>query len=261
MARNGKTDPSSPSLFDPSPPDHHSLPELPAAWREVLEPQTLQPYWPELMRFLAAERAGATILPPESDVFHAFRATPLDRVKVLILGQDPYPTPGVAHGLCFSVQPGVKVPASLRNIYRELHDDLGIQPVAHGCLKTWAKRGVLLLNACLTVRAGEPNSHAGRGWEKFTDAAIRAVNELPRPVVFLLWGGFAKKKAKRIDAARHAVIAGVHPSPLSASGGFFGSKPFSKVNAALVAAGQEPIDWRLPESAGDRIPGRNSSVR
>lgn len=218
---------------------------LPASWRAALESQTRELYWPDLMRFLANERTSREVLPPEADVFNAFRFTPLDTVKVLVLGQDPYPTPGVAHGLCFSVRPGVKIPASLRNIYRELHDDLDIEPAPHGCLTAWAERGVLLLNTSLTVRAGDPNSHAGRGWEQFTDAAIRAVDDLPRSIAFVLWGKAAQKKVKLIDASRHAVIEGVHPSPLSAHIGFFGSKPFSKVNAGLVAAGQEPIDWRL----------------
>lgn len=235
-------------MTQPTPTSIAGLPtDLPASWLDVLAPQTREPYWPQLMRFLAAERAQGVVFPAEADVFNAFRSTPVDRVKVLILGQDPYPTPGVAHGLCFSVQPGVKVPASLRNIYRELQDDLGVKPVQHGCLKAWAERGVLLLNACLTVRSGESNSHSGQGWERFTDAAIRAVNELPHPVVFVLWGAFAQKKEKLIDAVRHVVVKGVHPSPLSARHGFFGSKPFSQVNAALVAHGQEPIDWQLPE--------------
>jgi len=241
-----------PSLFDASDGLPHTgpvafpLPEdLPASWRQALAAQAQQSYWADLMRFVSMERASHDILPPEGDVFDAFRFTPLEHVKVLILGQDPYPTPGVAHGLCFSVRPGVKTPASLRNIHRELHNDLGIDPPAHGCLTAWGQRGVLLLNACLTVRAGAPNSHAGNGWERFTDAAIGAVNDLPRPIVFVLWGNAAQKKEKLIDGRRHAVIKGVHPSPLSANGGFFGSRPFSKVNAALAAAGQEPIDWRV----------------
>lgn len=224
------------------PPD-----DLPESWRAALTAACEAPEWIRLQEFLQAERATHEVFPAECDTFNAFRFTPLDAVKIVILGQDPYPTPGVAHGLCFSVKPGVTIPASLRNMYRELHDDLGIEPASHGCLTVWAKRGVLLLNTCLTVRSGEPNSHAKRGWERFTDKAIRAVNDLPRPVVFVLWGKAAQKKAELIDATRHAVIAGVHPSPLSAHSGFFGSKPFSKVNAALEAAGQEPIDWRLPD--------------
>lgn len=229
--------------------------DLPVSWLDALDREPREPYWLKLMQFLAAERAAGAVFPAECDVFNAFRWTPLEKVKVLILGQDPYPTPGVAHGLCFSVQPDVKAPASLRNIYRELESDLGITPASHGCLQEWAERGVLLLNSCLTVRSGAANSHAGRGWEQFTDAAIRAVNALPRSVVFLLWGSFAQKKEKLIDTSRRVVIKGVHPSPLSASGGFFGSKPFSKVNAALVAAGQEPIDWRLSPLPVGRIDG------
>lgn len=256
MARKRKPATQTASLFDPGedapqtrPADVPGLPDdLPTSWRKALDPETHQPYWAELMRFVAAERAAHEVLPPGPDVFNAFRFTPLEKVEVLILGQDPYPTPGVPHGLCFSVRPGVKVPASLRNIYRELHDDLGVKPVSHGYLAAWAERGVLLLNACLTVRANAPNSHAGKGWEKFTDAAIRAVNDRKRPVVFLLWGSYAQKKEKLIDAGRHVVIKGVHPSPLSASNGFFGSRPFSKVNAALTAAGEKPIDWQLPET-------------
>jgi len=245
------TDDPVPPPDDPAlPPDAPALPaDLPASWRKALDLETRQPYWADLTRFLAAERATQTVLPPEADVFNAFRFTPLERVEVLLLGQDPYPTPGVAHGLCFSVRPGVRLPASLRNIYRELEADVGAKPVAHGYLAAWARQGVLMLNACLTVRAGEPNSHAGKGWEKFTDAAIRAVNARERPVVFLLWGSYAQKKEKLIDAGRHVVIKGVHPSPLSADKGFFGSKPFSKVNAALAAAGEKPIDWQLPDVA------------
>jgi uracil-DNA glycosylase len=257
MAGKKKAAVRGPTLFDTAgdptpqtrPPDVPGLPpNLPAAWRDALEPETHQPYWAELMHFLAAERAAHEVLPPEPDVFNAFRFTPLEKVEVLLLGQDPYPTPGVPHGLCFSVRPGVKVPASLRNIYRELQDDVGATPVRHGYLAAWARRGVLLLNACLTVRAGAPNSHAGKGWEKFTDAAIRAVNHLDRTVVFLLWGSYAQKKEALVDTDRHVIIRGVHPSPLSASKGFFGSKPFSKVNKALEVAGEKPIDWQLPET-------------
>jgi uracil-DNA glycosylase len=241
-----------PSLFDAESPavrpaDVPGLPaDLPASWRAALEPETQKPYWADLMRFVAAERAAHAVMPPADDVFNAFKFTPLDDVKVLLLGQDPYPTPGVAHGLCFSVLPGVKVPASLKNIYRELQDDVGATPVTHGYLASWAKQGVLMLNACLTVRANEPNSHAGKGWEKFTDAAIRAVNDRAGPVVFLLWGSYAQKKVKLIDAARHTVIKGVHPSPLSAANGFFGSRPFSAVNTALESHGVGPIEWQLP---------------
>ncbi|MBX9581985.1 MAG: uracil-DNA glycosylase [Gemmataceae bacterium] len=255
MARK-KSVPAAPSLFDTPaapavrPADVPGLPpDLPASWLAALEPETYQPYWADLRRFVAAERQAHVVCPAEGDTFNAFRFTPLERVAVVLLGQDPYPTPGAAHGLCFSVRPGVKLPASLRNIYRELHDDVGAEPVSHGYLAAWAKRGVLMLNACLTVRANQPNSHANKGWEKFTDAALRAVNDLDRRLLFLLWGAYAQKKAKLIDPARHAVIKGVHPSPLSANNGFFGSRPFSKVNAALEEAGREPIDWQLPEVA------------
>jgi len=225
---------------------NHPLPSaMPESWRAALAAEAERPEWTALMEFVAAERAAHTVLPDEADVFNAFRLTPLDRVKVLILGQDPYPTPGVAHGLSFSVRPGTPVPASLRNIYRERKDDLGLEPARHGCLAAWAQRGVLLLNTCLTVRAGEPNSHANRGWERFTDAAIRAVNALDRRVAFVLWGAAARRKAALIDAARHAVIASAHPSPLSARTGFFGSKPFSKINESLEKNGTAAIDWAL----------------
>jgi uracil-DNA glycosylase len=256
MAKKYRSTSDTPSLFDTESDEPRSnvitsapgLPDdLPDSWKEALEPETHQPYWRELMRFVAEERSRAMVYPPEADVFHAFRLTPLPKVEVLLLGQDPYPGEEQAHGLCFSVRPGVRLPASLRNMYRELHDDLHIVSPKHGYLGSWAKSGVLMLNACLTVRAGEPNSHAGKGWEKFTDAAIRVVNELPRPIVFLLWGNYAQKKEKLITAAHHVIIKGVHPSPLSANKGFFGSKPYSKVNAALIAAGRKPIDWELPE--------------
>jgi uracil-DNA glycosylase len=245
------------SLFDAGEPppgrpaDVPGLPaDLPESWRAALEPETHKPYWADLMRVLAAERAAHAVMPPADDVFNAFKFTPLADVKLLLLGQDPYPTPGVAHGLCFSVLPGVKLPASLRNIYRELEDDVGAKPVTHGYLAAWARQGVLMLNACLTVRANEPNSHAGKGWEKFTDAAIRAVNDRAGGAVFLLWGSYAQKKTKLIDEGRHTVIKGVHPSPLSAANGFFGSRPFSVVNTALEAAGMKPIDWQLPATPG-----------
>jgi uracil-DNA glycosylase len=248
-----KKQPATPSLFDaPEPPaerpaDVPGLPtDLPESWRAALEPETHQPYWTDLMRFVAADRAAHAVMPPAADVFNAFKFTPLAGVKLLLLGQDPYPTPGVAHGLCFSVLPGTKLPQSLKNIYRELEDDVGAKPVPHGYLAAWARQGVLMLNAVLTVRANEPNSHARKGWETFTDAAIRAVNDRPGRAVFLLWGSYAQKKEKLIDAGRHTVIKGVHPSPLSAANGFFGSRPFSAVNAALEATGTTPIDWQLP---------------
>ncbi|MCS6865428.1 MAG: uracil-DNA glycosylase [Gemmataceae bacterium] len=236
----------------PLPPGVPGLPaDLDPSWLAALNAETRKPYWAQLAQFVAEERKKATVFPPAADVFNAFRYTPLNKVKVLLLGQDPYPGAGQAHGLCFSVRPGVRLPGSLRNIYQELEDDLGIKPVKHGYLVSWAKQGVLLLNACLTVREGAPNSHAGKGWEQFTDAAIRAVNAQPRTIVFLLWGAYAQKKIPLIDSRRHVIIKSAHPSPLSAANGFFGSKPFSKVNAALIASGQEPIDWRLPENPQD----------
>jgi uracil-DNA glycosylase len=246
-----------PSLFDTTEPGiaTDSPPGFPlpaivgAQWLKALEPETYLPYWNRLQQFVAEERVSDTVYPPPEDVYNAFRFTPLDAVRVVLLGQDPYPGAGQAHGLCFSVRSGVRLPGSLRNIYRELQDDLGIAPPSHGSLVAWAKRGVLMLNACLTVRADKPNSHACKGWEQFTDAALRAVNARERRIVFLLWGAFAQKKAPLIDESRHAIIRSAHPSPLSAASGFFGSRPFSKVNAALCEAGEEPIDWRLPQKA------------
>ncbi len=242
-----------PSLFetdDPSPPSRFPLPaDLDPSWLAALAAETTRPYWDALQQFVAEERKHHEVYPAAPDVYNAFRYTPLDRVKVLLLGQDPYPGAGQAHGLSFSVRPGVRLPGSLRNIFQELHDDLGIPPAKHGYLVSWARQGVLLLNACLTVRAGSPNSHAGRGWETFTDAAIAAVNRLRRPVVFLLWGAYAQRKSRLIDESRHVVIKSAHPSPLSAANGFFGSRPFSRVNDALTRSNQTPINWRLPETA------------
>ena len=250
--RSKKPEPSGGGLFDESPdielppPAPVTLPPgFPSAWGGQLGSEFGKPYFAELMAFVNAERESHPVFPLEPDVFTAFRLTPPGEVRVVILGQDPYPTPGQGHGLAFSVRPGVVIPASLRNIYKELGDDLGLVAVRHGYLESWARQGVLMLNAVLTVRAGAPNSHAGKGWERFTDAALEAVNAGP-PAVFLLWGSYAQKKAKLIDAAKHVVLKSVHPSPLSASNGFFGSKPFSKINAALEALGREPIDWQLP---------------
>jgi uracil-DNA glycosylase len=221
---------------------------LPESWREALGDELGKPYFKELTEFVEEERAAGPVYPPREEVFAALEATPLDRVKVLILGQDPYHGEGQGHGLCFSVRPGVRIPPSLRNIYKELHADLGLPVPDNGYLMPWARQGVLLLNAVLTVRAGEPNSHKGKGWEKFTDAVIRAVSARAEPVVFVLWGGYARKKLPLIDTTRHAVVEGAHPSPLSAKK-FLGSRPFSAVNTALVAAGREPVDWRVPDLA------------
>ncbi|MBL8788973.1 MAG: uracil-DNA glycosylase [Rhizobiales bacterium] len=224
--------------------------KLEPSWLKVLQPQFEAPYMAELRRFLMQEReAGKQIFPKGGEWFHALDATPLDKVRVVILGQDPYHNDGQAHGLCFSVKPGVQPPPSLVNIYKELQADLGHPPPRHGFLEHWARQGVLMLNAVLTVEAHRAASHQGKGWEKFTDEIIRQVNALERPVVFILWGSYAQKKAAFVDAARHHVIKSAHPSPLSAHNGFFGSKPFSRANAFLKQQGQPEIDWRLPETA------------
>ena len=222
---------------------------FPAAWLPLLGSEFDKPYWRSLQTFVAAERAAGDVYPPAGEVFTAFELTPPEKVRVLILGQDPYPNPGQGHGLSFSVKPGVPIPASLRNMYKELRDDLGIDPPASGYLAPWAAQGVFMLNTVLTVRAGEANSHKNQGWETFTDAVIRAVSDLPDPVIFVLWGAQAQKKIPLIDTARHPVIQSAHPSPLSARTGFFGSKPFSKINALLSNRGQAEIDWRPGEEA------------
>jgi len=214
-------------------------------WNPILRAELAKPYWPELQRFVADERAQHAVYPSHDDVFAALHLTPFEQVEVVILGQDPYHGPGQAHGLCFSVRPGTAQPPSLRNLLKELHTDLGIEPVGHGCLDSWARRGVLLLNTTLTVRAGQAASHQGKGWETFTDEVIRAVSAKPERVVFFLWGASARKKKVLIDTTRHAIIESAHPSPLSAHNGFFGSRPFSRGNEALQAAGRDPIDWRL----------------
>ncbi len=216
------------------------------SWKAPLQAEFDAPYMAALKSFLVAEReAGKRIFPKGSEWFHALDATPRDSVRVVILGQDPYHGEGQAHGLCFSVKHGVKPPPSLINIFKELHDDLGLATPRQGNLESWARQGVLLLNAVLTVEAGRAAAHQGKGWERFTDAVVRLVNDGPRPVVFILWGSYAQKKAAFVDRGRHLVIASAHPSPLSAHNGFFGSKPFSKANAFLVAHGQAPIDWGL----------------
>ena len=220
--------------------------QLPESWRDALAGEFSKPYFGALREFLDKERAEHQVFPPEADVFNAFRLAPFEKVKVLLLGQDPYHGDGQAHGLCFSVRPGVRKPPSLSNMLKELHADLGCKVPNNGYLVPWAEQGILMLNAVLTVRAHQANSHKDMGWEKFTDAAIRALAERPGPVVYVLWGAYAQKKGKLIDADRNPVIASAHPSPLSASK-FFGSRPYSKVNEALEAAGQSPIDWQLPD--------------
>jgi uracil-DNA glycosylase len=204
----------------------------------------------ELKRFLLREREqGKRIFPKPKEWFRALDLTPLGKVRVVILGQDPYHGEGQAHGLCFSVQPGVRPPPSLVNIYRELERDLGIKPRRHGFLEHWASQGVLLLNSVLTVEMGRAASHRERGWERFTDRIIREVNARPEPVVFMLWGSYAQNKAAFVDTSRHLVLKAPHPSPLSAHGGFFGCRHFSKANAFLESRGLPPIDWALPEAA------------
>jgi uracil-DNA glycosylase len=221
-------------------------PKLSSSWQAVVGDQFNQPYFKELMKFVEAERQEHTVYPPPGDVYNAFQYTPYDRVKVLLLGQDPYHGEGQAHGLCFSVRPGVTPPPSLKNMLRELKNDLGCRIPNNGCLIPWAERGVMLLNAVLTVRAGKPTSHKDRGWERFTDAVIRAVNERPDGVVFALWGAYAQKKTKLIDTTRNRIQATAHPSPLSVKK-FLGSKPYSTINRALEELGKEPIDWQLPD--------------
>jgi len=225
--------------------------KLHPSWRAALAGEFASPYMTALKHFLVAEKAaGKRIFPKGSAWFRALDLTPLDRVRVVILGQDPYHGEGQAHGLCFSVRPGVRPPPSLVNIFKELDADLGIARPAHGFLEHWAAQGVLLLNSVLTVQMGMAASHKDRGWETFTDAVIRAVAAKPDPVVFILWGSYAQKKAAFVgDGAgggRHLVIRSAHPSPLSAHNGFFGSRPFSKANAFLQAQGEAPIDWALP---------------
>ncbi len=223
------------------------------SWLEPLRGEFEQPYMHALRSFLVAEKAaGRRIFPSGSEWFRALDLTPLGKVRVVILGQDPYHGAGQAHGLCFSVRPGTAIPPSLVNIYKELEADLGIKPVRHGFLEHWARQGVLLLNCVLTVQMGQAASHRERGWEKFTDAAIAAVNRQPDPVVFMLWGNYAQRKAALVDSidkgGRHLVLKAAHPSPLSAYNGFFGCRHFSKANAFLEARGLPPIGWALPEN-------------
>ena len=214
-------------------------------WLEPLKPEFSKPYYKELYSKVRQEYATNLVFPPSAEVFNAFELTPLGKVKVVILGQDPYHNVGQAHGLCFSVRPDVEIPPSLVNIYKELQDDLGCYIPNNGFLEKWAKQGVLLLNTVLTVRAHQANSHRGIGWEEFTDAAIRVLNRQDRPIVYLLWGAPAQRKAQMLDNPRHLILKAPHPSPLSAYRGFFGSKPFSKTNAFLEANGLTPIDWQI----------------
>lgn len=218
-------------------------------WNPILRGEMDKPYWPNLQQFVAEERSHFDVYPPHDEVFAALHLTPYAEVKVLILGQDPYHGPGQAHGLCFSVRPPVPPPPSLQNIFTELEADLGVTAPNHGSLTHWATQGVLLLNATLTVRAHQAASHQKKGWESFTDGVIKAVNAKPETVVFILWGASARRKKQLVDLSRHVVIESPHPSPLSAHRGFFGSRPFSRTNEALAAAGRPTIDWQLPQLA------------
>ncbi len=216
-------------------------------WLPALEPEFRKPYYRQLYQFIREEYNTKQIFPPAEDIFNAFHLTPLSKVKVVILGQDPYHDVGQAHGLCFSVRPGVETPRSLVNIYKELHDDLGCRIPNNGYLEKWAKQGVLLLNTVLTVQAHQAFSHRGKGWEEFTDAAIRVLNEQDRPMVFILWGKPAQAKKAFLNNPKHLILESPHPSPLSASRGFFGSRPFSKTNLFLEENGMAPIDWQIED--------------
>jgi uracil-DNA glycosylase len=224
-----------------------AIPPFPPAWQPILAAEREKPYFQKLAPFLAEERQAHTVFPPAPEVFSALALTPYERVRVLVLGQDPYHDNNQAHGLAFSVRPGVPTPPSLLNMFKELRDDLGSRIPNNGYLVHWAEQGVLLLNAVLTVRAHTPNSHKNKGWEQFTDAVIQAVDAKSEQVVFVLWGGYAQKKLKLIDTQRHVVIQSAHPSPLSARNGFFGSRPFSRINSILREAGQPEIDWQIPD--------------
>ena len=216
------------------------------SWKEVLKSEFVKPYFEQIPQHIKTEKSqGKIIYPPGSVIFNAFNITPFDKVKVVILGQDPYHGKGQAHGLCFSVQNGVAPPPSLMNIFKELQDDIGIDIPSHGNLTHWAEQGVFLLNASLTVRTGEPMSHSKIGWATFTDIVIKKISELKKNVVFILWGKFAQEKRVLIDESKHLVLRSVHPSPLSAYGGFFGCKHFSKTNEYLVSKGIDPVDWSL----------------
>ncbi len=229
-------------------------------WNPVLRGEFDQPYWQDLQAFVADERARHTVYPPRDEVFAALHLTPLADVRVVILGQDPYHGPQQAHGLAFSVRHGVRIPPSLRNIHQELRDDVGAEPPEHGNLEAWARQGVLLINTSLTVRAGQAASHAGKGWETFTDRVISSVAASEQSIVFVLWGNHARQKkplivaaaTSRGDSDRHTIIESTHPSPFAARNGFFGSRPFSRANEALVAVGRDPVDWSLDAPSVER---------
>jgi uracil-DNA glycosylase len=224
-------------------------PVLKNDWADLLAAEFEKPYYQQLRAFLIEEYRRGVVYPDMYDIFNALHYTPYSKTKVCILGQDPYHGPGQAHGLSFSVKPGVPPPPSLQNIFKELHDDLGCKIPNHGCLEHWARQGVLLLNTVLTVRRGQANSHRGKGWEQFTDRVIQLLNEREKPVVFILWGKNAQAKKAMIDATRHLIIESAHPSPYSAHAGFFGSRPFSRANEFLRRIGETPIDWEIPPIA------------
>ena len=219
-----------------------------SSWDEVLQDEWTKPYYEELREFLKKEYAEQTIYPPQDELWTAFTLTPFEEVKVVILGQDPYHGFGQAHGMSFSVKPGVKIPPSLRNMFKELSTDLGVEAPTTGTLTGWATQGVLLMNTVLTVREKIPHSHKEKGWEQLTDTVIRSLNDAPQRIVFLLWGNAAREKKALIDTSRHAVIESTHPSPFSAYRGFFGSRPFSKTNDYLIEWGQTPIDWEKSDA-------------
>ena len=220
--------------------------DMPDRWHPQLAEEIAKPYWLQLQHFVHSEREQHTVFPPADKVFAALQLTPFNDVRVVILGQDPYHGEGQAHGLAFSVQDGVAIPPSLRNIFKELHLDLGIEPSSNGNLQHWALQGVLLLNTTLTVRGGMAASHHGRGWETFTDAIIRLLDSRDKPIVFVLWGAHAKEKQNLVRSPQHTVITSSHPSPLSAHRGFLGSRPFTAINTALINHGSKAIDWQLP---------------
>jgi uracil-DNA glycosylase len=221
--------------------------KIPAAWKKVVGSELTKPYFTLLQEFLTEERKQHQVYPPEERVFTALQLTPFEQVRVVILGQDPYHNAGQAHGLAFSVLPGVRLPGSLLNIFKELKDDVGCTRPKHGCLIPWATQGVLLLNTVLTVRAHQANSHRGKGWERFTDTIISQLGERDDPLIFVLWGNHAQAKKKIIDTAKHVILTAPHPSPLSAANGFFGSKPFSKINSTLHSWNKPEIDWQIPD--------------
>ena len=232
-------------MFDFTEKEDRKMAAISNDWLAPLTPEFAKPYYRELYKKVKEEYATHMIFPPSNEVFSAFELTPLADVKVVILGQDPYHNVGQAHGLCFSVKPDVEIPPSLVNIYKELHDDLGCYIPNNGYLVKWAKQGVLMLNTVLTVRAHQANSHRGIGWEEFTNAAIRVLNEQDRPIVFILWGSPAQRKKEMLNNPKHLILEAPHPSPLSAYRGFFGSKPFSQTNAVLEKNGLTPIDWQI----------------